>query len=148
MTYNDGSHKHFTFVKDIYICQMPYAGLVVSIVYSRQFNLNLVLEMKYIYVIFVVNLKQLITENIEPITKQNTYCSYPTPKDIPIVYLTLNPISTVSWLGKITQRQLVLNWKWPNISKKAKDKDETEHIDDWIGLFNINVSNGLHLEGS
>ena len=129
-------------------CQMPYAVLVVSIVYSRQFKFDLVLDMKYIYVIFVVNLKQLITETIEPITKQNTYCSNPTPKDIPIVYLTLYPISTVSWLGKITQRQLVLNWKWPNISKKGKHEDETEHINDWIGLFNINVSNGLHLEGS
>ena len=127
---------------------MPYDVLIVLVVYFRQLKLDLVLDMKYIYVMFVLHLMQEVTENIKPITKQNKYCSNPIPKDIPIVYLTLNPVSTVSWLGKITQRQLVLNWKWPNISTKIKHKDETDHSNDWIGLFNINVTDGLHLEGS
>ena len=148
MTYIDESHKHFTSVNNIYICQMPYDVLIVLIVYSRRLKLDLDLDMKYIYFMFVLHLMQVNTENKEPIMKQNKYCSNPTPKDIPIVYLTLNPVSTVSWLGKITQRQLVLNWKWPNISTKIKRKDESEHLNDWIGLFNINVSNGLRQEGS
>ena len=148
MTYIDESHKHFTSANNIYTCQMPYDVLIVLVLHLRQFKLDLVLDMKYIYFLFVVNLMHVVTENKEPITKQNKYCSNPTPKDIPIVYLTLNPVSTVSWLGKITQRQLVLNWKWPNISTQINHKGETEHLNDWIGLFNINVSDGLHLEGS
>ena len=59
--------------------------------------------------------------------------------DVPIVYLTLSPISTVSWSGKIRQRQLVLNWRWEkndtpeSVMTPAQDGD-------WIGLFNYNVS--------
>ena len=69
-------------------------------------------------------------------------------KDIPNIYLTLNPISTVSWMGRITQRQLVLNWKWPKISAVETQMNKSESKNDWIGLFNISLSNGLSVEGN
>ena len=64
------------------------------------------------------------------------FCSVTFEKDMPSVYLTLNPISRVSWLGKITQRQLVLNWK----HRMTKNGD-------WIGLFSFDVSNGINGHG-
>ena len=104
--------------------------------------------MKFSYFIFIVQLRHILTIDKGNSTIQRKYCSNPQRKDVPIVYLTINPISTVSWLGKITQRQLVLNWKWPNASMNIEFTKGNKFINDWIGLFNINVSNGLHLEGS
>ena len=77
------------------------------------------------------------------------FCEHQIRKDIPIVYLTLNPISTVSWLGKITQRQLVMNWKWPSSGTNNNQTtiNRTGSNKDWIGLFNIKVSNGINVEG-
>ena len=81
--------------------------------------------------------------------EKNSFCKHQIRKDIPTVYLTLNPISTVSWMGTITKRKLVMNWKWPS-SGKSNNQTNTNKIelnDDWIGLFNIKVSNGINVEG-
>ena len=82
-------------------------------------------------------------------TEKDRFCEHHIRKDIPTVYLTLNPISTVSWLGIITQRQLVMNWKWPSSGKTDNQTDvsRTESKGDWIGLFNMNLSNGINVEG-
>ena len=79
--------------------------------------------------------------------EEHKFCLNTTIKDIPIVYLTLNPISTVSWLGTITQRQLVMNWKWPSSNVSDKTNNVTGLNDDWIGLFDINISNITNLTG-
>ena len=97
--------------------------------------------------VIVVFLCTLINAGGKHKKEKSSYCSNPIRKDIPILYLTLNPISTVSWLGKITQRQLVLNWKWPTLENGTKSENQSQSTSDWIGLFNISVSNGLNLEG-
>ena len=78
--------------------------------------------------------------------EETKFCSNPINNDVPKVYLTIDPISTVSWLGTITQRQLVLNWKWPLLAADNKT-NSTGLKGDWIGLFNANVSNGAKLKG-
>ena len=95
----------------------------------------------------VANLYTLINAEGKYNNEKSNYCTNPIRKDIPILYLTLNPISTVSWLGKITQRQLILNWKWPTLVNGTKSGNQNPSTSDWIGLFNISVSNGLNLEG-
>ena len=84
--------------------------------------------------------------------EKDRFCEHPLRKDIPTVYLTINPISTISWLGTVTQRQLVMNWKWPEKESSGNTTDNqtvsrTESKGDWIGLFNMNVSNGINKEG-
>ena len=96
--------------------------------------------------VIVANLYTLINAEGKHNNEKSKYCTNPIRKDIPILYLTLNPISTVSWLGKITQRQLVLNWKWPTLENGTKSGNQNPSTSDWIGLFNISVSNGLNLE--
>ena len=103
--------------------------------------------MKCIFFVIVANLTTLINAEGKSNNEKSSYCTNPIRKDIPILYLTLNPISTVSWLGKITRRQLVLNWKWPTLENGTKSEDQSKSTSDWIGLFNISVSNGLNLEG-
>ena len=74
------------------------------------------------------------------------FCSNPIKKDVPKVYLTIDPISTVSWLGTISQRHLVLNWKWTLLAAD-NETNSTGLNGDWIGLFNANVSNRAKLKG-
>ena len=102
--------------------------------------------MRYVYLIFetlfYIFSLLIFAHGIE----ETKFCSDPIRKDIPQVYLTIDPISTVSWFGTITQRHLVLNWRWlyqlPNNTNNS-----TGLNGDWIGLFNANVSNGAKLKG-
>ena len=105
-----------------------------------------IISMRYVYlsfeILFYIFLLLILVHGIE----ETKFCSDPIRKDIPQVYLTIDPISTVSWFGTITQRHLVLNWRWlyqlPNNTNNS-----TGLKGDWIGLFNSNVSNGARLKG-
>ena len=83
----------------------------------------------------------------------NTICSDNfVTKDLPYVYLTLSPISKVSWSGKVSQSHLVLNWTWKRMGKGTRNNDNGERnfstLDgDWVGLFSYNVSNGPYNSG-
>ena len=85
--------------------------------------------------------------NFSICSEQRSFCKNPIRKDIPLVYLTINPISTVSWIGKITQRQLVMNWKWASSGKTNHETNRTGIINDSIALFHINVSSLANLKG-
>ena len=123
-------------------------ALLVCSLKQQIVGLILVLDMKYRCLVIFAYLFQVVIAGKGIINEKNQYCSYSMRKDIPIVYLTLNPISTVSWMGTITQRQLVLNWKWPSTSDEEDHMNKNESKNDWIGLFNISLSNGLNLEGT
>ena len=102
--------------------------------------------MRYVYLIFetlfYIFSLLIFAHGIE----ETKFCSNPIRKDIPQVYLTIDPISTVSWFGTITQRHLVLNWRWPLLAVD-NNTNSTGLNGDWIGLFNANVSNGAKLKG-
>ena len=105
--------------------------------------------MNCIVIIVVVSLYFISTLIFDVCGENDRFCEHEIRKDIPIVYLTLNPISTVSWLGTITHRQLVMNWKWPTSgdNNNQRNVNTTGLNSDWIGLFNIKVSNGINVEG-
>ena len=105
-----------------------------------------IISMRYVYlsfeILFYIFLLLILVHGIE----EAKFCSDPIRKDIPQVYLTIDPISTVSWRGTITQRHLVLNWRWPLLAVD-NNTNSTGLNGDWIGLFNANVSNGAKLKG-
>ena len=105
-----------------------------------------ILSMKFIHLSFGLLLYILSLLIFAHGIEETKFCSNRINKDVPKVYLTIDPISTVSWLGTITQRHLVLNWRWlyqlPNNTNNS-----TGLKGDWIGLFNSNVSSGASLKG-
>ena len=105
--------------------------------------------MNNIGTVFVVSIYYIATLNFGYCSESQTFCEHQIRKDIPIVYLTLNPISTVSWLGKINQRQLILNWKWPSAGKSNNKTNITfsGSSGDWVGLFEIKAPNGINIDG-
>ena len=45
--------------------------------------------------------------------------------DVPLVYLTVSAKASVSWIGSVDSRHLVLNWQRPKVVNST----------DWVGIF-------------
>ena len=53
------------------------------------------------------------------------------------MFVTVNCVGSVDWRGRETVRNVVLNWVAPAADD---DDDEDQNSEDWVGLFDRDVS--------
>ena len=67
-------------------------------------------------------------------TEPDCQSESPVPLTRPLVYLTVGARASVSWLGRVDARRLVLNWEAPGGETKSGGDP------DWVGLFGADPS--------